>query len=70
MDLFLYVEKAIASGAVGDYFGFAVALSDDTARVGAPGDDVGAAINQGSAYSCDIGLLHGVFLPLVLRNAP
>jgi hypothetical protein len=39
-----------AGGAGGDFFGFAVALSGDTALVGAYGDDVGANSNQGSAY--------------------
>jgi FG-GAP repeat/Putative Ig domain len=34
----------------GDQFGFAVALSGDTALVGAPGDDIGLDSNQGSAY--------------------
>lgn len=37
-------------GAVNDLFGFSVALSGDTALVGAPSDDVGANADQGSAY--------------------
>ncbi len=45
------VKKIIASdGATDDYFGFSVAVSGDTAIVGAFGDDVGGALNQGSAY--------------------
>ena len=37
-------------GAVNDFFGMSVALSGDTALVGAPGYNVGAVSNQGSAY--------------------
>jgi hypothetical protein len=37
-------------GAVGDFFGFSVALSTNTALVGAIFDDRGANVNQGSAY--------------------
>jgi len=44
-------KKLIASdGVAGDQFGGSVALSGDTALVGAMGDDVGTNINQGSAY--------------------
>ena len=51
IDPLIYLEqKVIASGAAGDYFGYSVALSSDTALVGAWGDDVGANTNQGSAY--------------------
>ncbi|MEY3231023.1 MAG: hypothetical protein RL689_1112, partial [Planctomycetota bacterium] len=39
-----------AGGAAGDVFGSCVAISGDTAIVGASGDDVGANIDQGSAY--------------------
>ncbi len=39
-----------ADGAANDYFGRSVALSGDTALVGAAFDDVGANSNQGSAY--------------------
>lgn len=39
-----------ADGAEGDYFGFSVALSGDTALVGAHADDIGANVEQGSAY--------------------
>ena len=35
---------------VDDYFGSAVAVSGDTALVGARGDDVGDNANQGSVY--------------------
>jgi hypothetical protein len=37
-------------GAAGDQFGYSVALSGDTALVGAFGDDIGANASQGSAY--------------------
>lgn len=41
----------LASDGTGqDRFGWSVALSGDTALVGAPWDDVGANENQGSAY--------------------
>ena len=39
-----------ADGAAGDWFGYSVAVSGDTAVVGAAGDDVGANADQGSAY--------------------
>jgi hypothetical protein len=39
-----------ADGAAGDYFGISVALSGDTALVGASNNDVGANANQGAAY--------------------
>ncbi len=43
--------KTIATdGAVGDEFGFSVSISGETIVVGARVDDVGANINQGSAY--------------------
>jgi hypothetical protein len=43
--------QALATGgALGDEFGVSVALSGDTAIVGAYGDDVGANADQGSAY--------------------
>jgi len=45
------VKKLIAAdGAVGDNLGYRVALDGDTIVVGARGDDVGANLNQGSAY--------------------
>jgi hypothetical protein len=37
-------------GAANDYFGYSVAVSGDTAVVGAYGNDIGANPNQGSAY--------------------
>ncbi len=37
-------------GAAADWFGYAVALSGDTALVGVPVDDIDAQTNQGSAY--------------------
>ena len=39
-----------ADGATNDYFGTSVAISGDTAIVGAPGDDILTRIDQGSAY--------------------
>ncbi|MEW5936266.1 MAG: putative Ig domain-containing protein [Candidatus Thermoplasmatota archaeon] len=45
------VKKLTASdGAADDWFGVSVSVSGDTIAVGANGDDVGANINQGSAY--------------------
>ncbi len=48
----VYFEKVVGPGSAGDAFGTAVALSYDgnTALVGAPYDDVGDQIDQGSAY--------------------
>ncbi len=44
-------QKLVASdGVSGDHLGYSVALDGDTALVGAPWDDVGTNINQGSAY--------------------
>ncbi|MGQ0620177.1 MAG: Calx-beta domain-containing protein [Panacagrimonas sp.] len=44
-------QKLVASdGARGDVFGYSVAVSGETVVVGAIDDDVGANINQGSAY--------------------
>jgi hypothetical protein len=44
-------QKLTASdGAAGDNFGHSVAISGDMISVGAPGDDIGAYTNQGSAY--------------------
>jgi hypothetical protein len=37
-------------GAAGDRFGASLALSGDTALIGAPGDDVGTAADRGSAH--------------------
>ncbi|MBN1976554.1 MAG: FG-GAP repeat protein, partial [Anaerolineae bacterium] len=55
-----------ADGATNDHFGDSAALSGDTALVGAFSDDVGANVDQGSAYFCK--LMFPVYLPLVLRN--
>ncbi|HND20040.1 MAG TPA: hypothetical protein PLB18_11735, partial [Acidobacteriota bacterium] len=44
-------QKLTASdGAAFDQFGLSVAISGETVVVGAAGDDIGAAIDQGSAY--------------------
>jgi hypothetical protein len=43
-------QLVASDGAPGDYFGSSVAISGDTAIVGAYLDDVGAIVNQGSAY--------------------
>jgi FG-GAP repeat protein len=44
-------QKLIASdGAAGDSFGRYVVLSGSTLVIGAPGDDVGSNVNQGSVY--------------------
>jgi uncharacterized repeat protein (TIGR01451 family) len=52
IDPLIYLEqKVLASdGAAGDQFGVSVAISGDTALVGAPYDDVEANADQGSAY--------------------
>ena len=43
-------QLTASGGAVSDFFGISVALSGDTALMGAPGDNVGANADQGSAY--------------------
>ena len=43
-------QLTASDGAAGDHFGGSVALSGDTALVGAYWDDVGANADQGSAY--------------------
>ncbi|MSP15505.1 MAG: hypothetical protein EXR73_02640, partial [Myxococcales bacterium] len=49
--IWTYQAKLIASdAAMTDHFGTGVALDGDTALVGAPHDDVGTNVNQGSAY--------------------
>lgn len=40
-----------SDGAAGDLFGASVSASGDTALIGAWGDDIGATVNQGSAYA-------------------
>ncbi len=42
------MKVSATDGADGDYFGSSVALSGDTAAVGAPRDDIGANADQGS----------------------
>lgn len=51
-DPLVYVEQKVTSpdGAAQDWFGYSVALSGDTALMGAYGDDVGTNIDQGSVY--------------------
>jgi subtilisin family serine protease len=39
-----------ADGVLSGFFGYSVSISGDTAVVGAPGDDVGGNLDQGSAY--------------------
>lgn len=39
-----------ASGAASDYFGQSVSIDGDYCAIGSPGDDVGANLNQGTAY--------------------
>ncbi len=48
------VQLTAAGGALDDRFGYSVALSGDTAIVGAPRDDVGANFDQGSASIFDV----------------
>ncbi|HQZ81738.1 MAG TPA: FG-GAP repeat protein [Pyrinomonadaceae bacterium] len=43
-------QEAASDGAGADHLGSSVAISGDTAVVGAPGDDAGANSDQGSAY--------------------
>ena len=43
-------QLSASNGAAGDHFGFAVAISGDTALVGAPDKTVGGNVFQGVAY--------------------
>ena len=43
-------QLAASDGAADDWFGYSVAISGDTAVVGAPWHDVGGNADQGSAY--------------------
>lgn len=43
-------RKVASNGAASDYFGYSVAISDNTAVVGARFDNVGGNADQGSAY--------------------
>lgn len=44
------VKLTASDGAAGDRFGNGISISGDTAVVGAWADDIGANVNQGSAY--------------------
>ena len=43
-------KLTISDGFEGDHFGWSVAISGDTALVGAPSADIGGILNQGAAY--------------------
>ncbi len=43
-------KLTVGDGAANDWFGYAVAVSGDTVMIGAPLDDFGSTVNQGSAY--------------------
>ena len=46
----LQAQLVASDGAAGDNFGSSVDIDGDTIVVGAPGDDIGANVDQGSAY--------------------
>jgi len=51
VDPIVQLAKLTASdGAQNDFFGFSVAISGDSVVVGAPFDEIGTALNRGSAY--------------------
>ncbi|UQA56307.1 FG-GAP repeat protein [Polyangium aurulentum] len=50
---------AVEDGAQNDFFGNSVSMSGSTALVGMIGDDIGAKLNQGSAYVFAIGKANG-----------
>ncbi len=50
MNMTQTAKLTASDGAAGDGFGFSVAVSGDTAVVGASGDTIGANTDQGSAY--------------------
>jgi uncharacterized protein (TIGR03437 family) len=43
-------KLTVSNGAANDWFGYAVAISGETVIIGAPLDDSGSTVNQGSAY--------------------
>ncbi len=43
-------KLTVSNGAANDWFGYSVAISGETVIVGAPLDDFGSTVNQGSAY--------------------
>jgi uncharacterized protein (TIGR03437 family) len=47
---FLQRDLRASDGAANDFFGSSVALDGDEVVVGAPGDDIGSNLNEGSAY--------------------
>ncbi len=47
---FLQRDLRAGDGAANDFFGSSVAINGDEAMVGAPGDDIGSNLNEGSAY--------------------
>ena len=57
------INELIASdGASEDYFGWSVAISGDTAVIGAPGIDDGSKINAGFAFVYEKDLISGLFV--------
>jgi hypothetical protein len=60
-DLFEAGKLSASDGAGADNFGVSVAISGDTVVAGAPDDDIGANLNQGSAYV--FGQASGVAIP-------
>jgi hypothetical protein len=56
-----------SDGAVGDAFGWSIALSGTTIVVGAYTDDIGANADQGSAYVFGFDSLVRLYLPLVVK---
>jgi hypothetical protein len=44
------IVRTASDGAIGDQFGFCASISGNYAVIGAPFDNVGANVNQGSAY--------------------
>lgn len=44
------IVRTASDGAIGDQFGFSASISGNYAVIGAPYDNVGANVNQGSAY--------------------
>ncbi len=62
-------QLAAADGSAADAAGYSVAVSGDTALIGAPYDDVGADVDEGSAYAFLLDGVPPVTTPTVLPAA-
>ncbi len=67
VDMTQTAKLTASDGALGDSFGWSVAISGTTIVVGAYTDDIGANADQGSAYVFGFDTLVRLYLPLVVK---